>query len=86
MQFNILSLLAVAAPLALAAPVDDDSLVARQLPNIGAILSDHNKYVANPAEAKVPIPAAENDPVREGHRQVHAALGSAAALVPGMPA
>ncbi|KJZ70221.1 hypothetical protein HIM_10369 [Hirsutella minnesotensis 3608] len=87
MQINILSLLAAATPLALAAPVDSEAgLVARQsMPNVGAILSDHMKYMADPAAAKIPIPPAENEPVREGHRKAHEMLGSMASMIPGMP-
>ncbi|PHH81413.1 hypothetical protein CDD82_845 [Ophiocordyceps australis] len=41
---------------------------------LGEILSDHAKYVASPQSATVPIPAAENNPVREGHRGAHVAI------------
>ncbi|KAG8409037.1 hypothetical protein J3458_020037 [Metarhizium acridum] len=42
---------------------------------LATILADHVKYVANPASAKDPItPASENNPAREAHRSVHAAL------------
>ncbi|PHH61612.1 hypothetical protein CDD81_8127 [Ophiocordyceps australis] len=40
----------------------------------GQILSDHVKYVASPQSATVPIPAAENNPIREGHRGAHVAI------------
>lgn len=40
----------------------------------GQILGDHLKYTANPPSALEPIPAAQNSPPREIHRQAHAAL------------
>lgn len=40
----------------------------------GQIIGDHFKYTANPPLALQPIPAAENSPPREIHRQAHAAL------------
>ncbi|EFY84554.1 hypothetical protein J3459_013581 [Metarhizium acridum] len=40
----------------------------------GQILGDHLKYTANPPSALEPIPAAQNSPPRELHRQAHAAL------------
>lgn len=40
----------------------------------GQIIGDHLKYTANPPLALQPIPAAENSPPRELHRQAHAAL------------
>ncbi|KAF5122514.1 hypothetical protein E5D57_012995 [Metarhizium anisopliae] len=40
----------------------------------GQILGDHIKYTSNPPSALEPIPAAQNSPPREIHRQAHAAL------------
>lgn len=38
---------------------------------IGDILKDHVKYVASPPSAAQPIPAEENNALRETHRQAH---------------
>ncbi|PQK15128.1 hypothetical protein BB8028_0005g06430 [Beauveria bassiana] len=35
------------------------------------ILTDHGKYMANPASAEEPIPEAKNNEMREMHRQAH---------------
>ncbi|KAH8710963.1 hypothetical protein HC256_007792 [Beauveria bassiana] len=35
------------------------------------ILTDHGKYMANPASAEEPIPEAKNSELRETHRQAH---------------
>ncbi|KAM3525390.1 hypothetical protein NHJ13051_003997 [Beauveria bassiana] len=35
------------------------------------ILSDHGKYMAKPASAEEPIPEAQNNEMREMHRQAH---------------
>ncbi|KJZ71908.1 hypothetical protein HIM_08753 [Hirsutella minnesotensis 3608] len=85
MQLAILSLYSLSAlVLALALPVDNE-LVKRQAVDFSKILSDHNKFVADPATAKEPIPAEENNPIREVHRQGHAAAGPAGALIPKVP-
>ncbi|KAM3514274.1 hypothetical protein MY11210_002064 [Beauveria gryllotalpidicola] len=81
MHFTYTTLLYVAAHLALANAVAlpaarDD---AAQKPGAGAgggggiveILKDHAKYVANPPSAEEPIPEAENNALRETHRQAH---------------
>ncbi|EFY86564.1 hypothetical protein MAC_07426 [Metarhizium acridum CQMa 102] len=42
---------------------------------LATIPADHVKFVANPASAKDSVtPASENNPAREAHRSVHAAL------------
>ncbi|KAM4060599.1 hypothetical protein HRG_001851 [Hirsutella rhossiliensis] len=41
---------------------------------LGTILMDHVQYVQNPASAEQAIPAGQNNPAREAHRQVHASL------------
>ncbi|OAA75171.1 hypothetical protein LEL_07159 [Akanthomyces lecanii RCEF 1005] len=46
-------------------------LQARAGGGIGDILKDHAKYTTNPPSALEPIPAADNNAVRETHRQAH---------------
>jgi hypothetical protein len=40
----------------------------------GQIIGDHIKYSVDPPSALQPIPASQNSPPRELHRQAHAAL------------
>ncbi|KAM4057182.1 hypothetical protein HRG_004023 [Hirsutella rhossiliensis] len=87
MQYTLATVLAVlAAPLALAMPAYTATAVERRAGGgVGQIISDHNKFVSNPATAKVAIPADENNAAREGHRQAHVALGPAGRLIPPIP-
>ncbi|KAK2592074.1 hypothetical protein QQS21_010235 [Conoideocrella luteorostrata] len=64
----------LAQPIDKVTPKDMQKRAAAGGGGLGTILSDHFKYVANPAGAKVPIPADQNNPAREAHRSVHAAL------------
>ncbi|OAA40100.1 hypothetical protein BBO_06158 [Beauveria brongniartii RCEF 3172] len=84
MHFTYTTLLFVAAHLALvnavALPAARDHATQQQhQPRAGGggaggiveILKDHGKYVAKPSLAEEPIPEAENNALRETHRQAH---------------
>ncbi|KAM3462389.1 hypothetical protein NHJ6243_004138 [Beauveria neobassiana] len=86
MHFTYTTLLCVAAHLALvnaaALPAAKDYAAHQQhQPRAGGggggaggilqILTDHGKYMANPASAEEPIPEAKNNEMREMHRQAH---------------
>ncbi|KAM3497520.1 hypothetical protein MY10362_009133 [Beauveria mimosiformis] len=82
MHFTYTTLFFVAAHLALVNAVAlpaarDDATQQQHQPRAGGaggivdILKDHGKYVANPPSAEEPIPEAENNALREAHRQAH---------------
>ncbi|KAM3464206.1 hypothetical protein MY5147_009542 [Beauveria neobassiana] len=83
MHFTYTTLLCVAAHLALvnaaALPAAKDYAAHQQhQPRAGGgaggilqILTDHGKYMANPASAEEPIPEVKNNEMREMHRQAH---------------
>ncbi|KAM0670270.1 hypothetical protein ACQRIT_001602 [Beauveria bassiana] len=87
MHFTYTTLLCVAAHLALvnaaALPAAKDYAAHQQhqpraagggaggAGGILQILTDHGKYMANPASAEKPIPDDENNQLRETHRQAH---------------
>lgn len=50
---------------------DSEQLQARAGGGIGDILKDHVKYTTNPPTALEPIPAEDNNALRETHRQAH---------------